>query len=186
MPVPVVLVVTTLTVLAACPRPSLLSDQAVESADGGMKAHLPAEAGWRCAPNDIIKDTYRHSGVKCVNDDAGVVLNAKLYEVDTPNARTAEVFCIQDWKEAMKGIFRTVVSSTTEVRPFRDVPACHVAVEGTSEKGPWRVEEIHAPNGRKLLQVSVNGSLPGIRAHRAVIDAWMQDLRYDLKVAGQR
>jgi hypothetical protein len=171
---------------AGCrPQAAPLSAVVVSSADGSITARTPEEAGWRCAPNDLVREGFRHGGVKCVNDEASMVMNAKLYELEAPDARSAEIFCIQDWRQVYGTVFSTVVSKAAEVRPFRGFPACHVVLEGTTAKGPWRIEEIHAPNGRKLLQITVNGALPSIRERGALIDAWRAGLVYDLTVPGQ-
>ena len=166
--------------VAAC---SPLSSTESASREGVVRVRAPRPP-WHCAPNDADKDTYQHRGVKCVLDE-GLVLSAKVYDVDTANVRTAEVFCVQDWKAEYASIIRTAAVYDARVVPFRGVPACEVTLEGTSTKGPWRLWEIHAPNGRKLLQITVSGSLPVWTREQRVIDAWRADLRYDLAVPGQ-
>lgn len=169
--------------LAGCPKPPLTA-VAVASQRGAVQGHTPSGAGWTCAPHDVEKDSFAFQGVKCKADE-GVVLTAKLYEVDVADARTAELFCIQDWKQAYGSLFTVVVSTRSSVIDWRGVPACQVVLEGTTSKGPWRLWEIHAPNGKKLLQMNVSGSLPILQQKQAQIDAWLADVRYDLKVPGQ-
>jgi hypothetical protein len=180
------LIALALLVTAAACKPGPLSDVEVASQNGAVRVRTPAGPGWNCQANDEVKETFTHHGVKCVLAK-GLVLTAKVYEVQMADVRTAEIFCIQDWKQAYAALFTgVIVKASDEVKDFRGTPACEVVLEGTTQKGPWRLWEIHAPNGRKLLNVSVSGSLPVVTEQQASIDAWLQDLRYDLRVPGQQ
>ena len=172
------------TVVASGCADPLLTSVVVASAQGGVRGHAPSGNAWKCTPHDLQKDSFSFQGIKCVGGD-GVVLTAKVYEVEVTDARTAALFCMQDWKQAYGSLFSVVVSATSAVRDWRGVPACQVVLEGTTTKGPWRLWEIHAPNGRKMLQMNVSGSLPVITAKQQQIDAWLNDVSYDLKVPGQ-
>ena len=180
---PLVLLVVASVTMASC-KETHLDDIEVVSAKGGVRAHAPGGPGWTCTRHDAAKETYEFQGIKC-KDVEGVVLTAKLYEVDTADARTAQLFCMQDWKQAYGSLFRVIATTRADVVDWRGVPACEVVLEGTTEKGPWRIWEMHAPNCRKMLQMNVSGSLPVIARKQAVIDAWRNDVRYDLKVPGQ-
>ena len=168
---------------SGCAEP-LLTKVEVASAKGGVRGHAPSGPGWKCTPHDVEKESFAFQGIKCV-DAEGVVLTAKLYEVDVADARTAELFCIQDWKAAYGSLFSVVVSATSGIKDRRGIPACEVVLEGTTTKGPWRIWEIHAPNGRKMLQMNVSGSLPVVQKKQRQIDAWLDDVTYDLKLPGQ-
>src|ERR1041385_4584125 len=157
-------------VCGAC-KPTL-STTPVESAQGIVRAHVPLGDGWHCDKNDGDKETFQFRGVKCVYD-GGLVLNAKLYDVETNDARTADVFCIQDWKAAYKTVFSGVQTYTNNVVQWRGIPACEVVIDGSSSKGPWHLWEIHAPNGRRMFQVNVSGKADVARAQQRVIDAWV-------------
>jgi hypothetical protein len=169
--------------LGAC-KEAHLSDVEVASAKGAIRSRAPAGAGWSCTPHDAEKESYAYQGIKC-KDAEGIVLTAKLYEVSVTDARTAQLFCMQDWKAAYGSMFGVIASSTSNVIDWNGVPACEVVLEGTTQKGPWRIWELHAPNGRKMLQMNVSGSLPVLQKKSAVVDAWKRDVRYDLKLPGQ-
>jgi hypothetical protein len=172
-----------LALIAAC-KPAALSETVVASRENLVYAHVPKGEGWHCSANDTDKQTFQVRGVKCVYD-GGVVLNAKLIDVDTGDARNADLFCIQDWKSEYKNVFKGVMKYTHDVVDWRGVPACRVELVGSSSKGPWSLLEIHAPNGRRLAQVTMSGSTPVVEKQRAAIDAWWKDVHMDLTLPGQ-
>lgn len=169
--------------LASC-REAHLADIEVASAKGAIRARAPAGPGWTCTPHDAEKESYVYQGIKC-KDPEGIVLTAKLYEVSVTDARTAALFCMQDWKAAYGSMFNVVAASSANVIQWKGIPACEVTLDGTTQKGPWRIWELHAPNGRKMLQMNVSGSLPVLQKKAAVVDAWQRDVRYDLTLPGQ-
>lgn len=173
-----------LVVAAVGCKEAHLSDVEVRSAKGAIHAHAPAGPGWTCTPFDAEKESYVYQGIKC-KDAEGIVLTAKLYEVSVTDARTAQLFCMQDWKAAYGSLFNVVAASAANVIDWRGMPGCEVTLDGTTAKGPWRIWELHAPNGRKMLQMNVSGSLPVLQKKSAVVDAWKQDVRYDLTLPGQ-
>lgn len=180
---PLVALVALVAAASGCKDP-VLSKVAVASGKGTVRGHAPAGPGWKCTPHDLEKESYVFQGIKCIGAE-GLVLTTKIYEVDVAEAKTAELFCIQDWKAAYGSLFSTVVSVKSAVIDWRGVPACEVALEGTTTKGPWRLWEIHAPNGRKMLQMNVSGSLPVLQKRKELVDAWLADVAYDLKLPTQ-
>lgn len=170
-------------VTAGC-KETHLADVEVISAQGAIRAHAPAGPGWSCTPHDATKESYVYQGIKC-KDAEGIVLTAKLYEVSVTDARTAQLFCMQDWKAAYGSMFGVIAASSANVIDWKGVPACEVVLDGTTQKGPWRIWELHAPNGRKMLQMNVSGSLPVLQKKSAVVEAWKRDVRYDLTLPGQ-
>ncbi len=170
--------------LASGCKPDVLSATSVEGGEGWVRAHVPKGDGWHCAAHDADKETFQFRGVKC-QYDAGVVMTAKLYDVDTGDARTAQLFCIQDWRQAYAAVFKDVMTYTHDVVDWHGVPACKVVIDGASTKGPWHLFEIHAPNGRRMLQLTVMGSLPVVDKEQKVVDAWLDNLHYDLRLPGQ-
>lgn len=169
--------------LAAChTKPATLSDAVVESREGLVKAHVPV--GWRCEQNDLDKEHFQQRGVKCV-DDAGVLIYAKILDVDTNDARNVTLMCMQDWKQEYSKIFTGVQKYTHDVVDFRGTPSCKVVIDGASPKGAWHMMDLHAPNGRRILQITVSGFMPEFQKQQRAIDDWIADLQYNLAVPGQ-
>ncbi len=183
LPFVVAFVLPAVALASAC-KQAHLADVEVKSAKGAIRSRAPAGPGWSCAPHDAEKESYAYQGIKC-KDAEGIVLTAKLYEVSVTDARTAQLFCMQDWRAAYGSMFGVIASSTTQVIEWNGVPGCEVILDGTTQKGPWRIWELHAPNGRKMLQMNVSGSLPVLQKKSAVVDAWKRDVRYDLTLPGQ-
>lgn len=180
---PIFLLLVVVAVAGSC-REAHLADAEVASAQGSVRARVPAGPGWSCAAHDAEKESYAYQGIKC-KDAEGIVLTAKVYEVSVTDARTAQLFCMQDWKAAYGSMFGVIAASTAHVIDWNGVPACEVVLDGTTQKGPWRIWELHAPNGRKMLQMNVSGSLPVLQKKNAVVEAWKRDVRYDLTLPGQ-
>lgn len=180
---PLLVVVIALAAVVGC-KDAHLADVEVVSGNGSVRSRAPAGPGWSCTAHDATKESYAYQGIKC-KDAEGIVLTAKLYEVATEDARTAELFCIQDWRAAYGSLFRVIAASRADVVTWKEMPACEVVLDGTTEKGAWRIWELHVPNGRKMLQMNLSGSLPVIQKKQAVIDAWKNDVRYDLTLPGQ-
>ncbi|HEY4222829.1 MAG TPA: hypothetical protein VGO62_15840 [Myxococcota bacterium] len=168
---------------SGCRSPLLRSDVVV-SGDKMVTAHVPQGDGWHCQVNDADKTSFQQRGVKCIQD-TGLVLNARVLDVETNDARTAKLFCIQDWKEEYQSVFSGVQSYTHDVVDWRGVPACQVVIDGASAKGAWHLWELHAPNGRRLLEITVSGLLPLAKKEQPTVDAWLADLKYDLTLPGQ-
>ena len=166
-------------------KPTTLTDTVVASREGFVKVHVPAGDGWHCNALDLDKTTFQQRGVKCTQD-AGIVLYAKVIDVDTNDARTAELFCIQDWKQEYSKIFTGVQKYTHDVVDWHGTPACEVVIEGSSQKGAWHLWELHAPNGKRLLQLTVSAFMPAYTARKQAVDDWLADVQYDLKVPGQK
>jgi hypothetical protein len=182
---------STLATLVAVSGCSKLSSTEVTSGDGRVRVHAPKGA-WQCAKNDVEEGAgknYTQSGVKCRLDDVdgAVILNAKLYDVDTAEATTAEVFCIQDWPAAYKNVFAAVTSWNARVTEWHKLKVCELTMEGLNpQRGPSTLWEVRAPNGIKMLQVTVGGTRASTTKNKEIIDAWLEDVRADMLLAPQK